>query len=395
MANDKEVLSELNILDDFQWDEKDISFFGEGITKEELEKENLSQPPKKDEKKGGKEDDEESKNADSEESDEVNHKFGFDEDEEKSGSDSEKTKSKTGKEEDSEGSVGVHKIMDFLVKQGIIELDEEDLKEFNELDEVDKEEVIKDFYLKAVEDKFEEDINNLPEVVKNSLKIAIKGGNVDEYLAGVYTSKQTGLTRNMNLSDELVQEKVVTQKLIEEGYDEDYITSQLEFLKDSDKLQITAEKYYNKWKKEEDEKEKDYLKRVEAAAEEKRNSQINYRKSLTQHLSGIEGVKGFKLTKKEISELPEYIAVPNIKTSNNQVITGFQKDLFEAMKDKDKTILIAKLLKSDFDFSSFEKALKSEQTKNLKENLQRQKNKEINSTSGSSQKQKRLVDFFE
>ena len=192
--------------------------------------------------------------------------------------------------------------MDFLVKQGIIELDEEDLKEFNELDEVDKEEVIKDFYLKAVEDKFEEDINNLPEVVKNSLKIAIKGGNVDEYLAGVYTSKQTGLTRNMNLSDELVQEKVVTQKLIEEGYDEEYITSQLEFLKDSDKLQITAEKYYNKWKKEEDEKEKDYLKRVEAAAEEKRNSQINYRKSLTQHLSGIEGVKGFKLTKKEISE---------------------------------------------------------------------------------------------
>jgi hypothetical protein len=200
----------------------------------------------------------------------------------------------------------------------------------------------------------------------------------------------------MNLEDELIQEKITKYKLIEEGYDDDYIESQIEFLKDSDKLKITAEKYYNKWKKDEEEKEKKYLKSVEEEANARRNSQIEYRKSLAQHLSTLEDIKGFKISKKEISELPEYIAVPNIKTSTNQVITGFQKDLFEAMKDKDKVILMAKILKSDFDFSILEKTLKSEQTKNLKENLQRQKeNKNINSTIGSSQKQKRLVDFFD
>jgi|GEM_PF-2623908 hypothetical protein len=395
MAEEKEVLSELNILDDFQWDEKDINFFGEGISKEELEKDIPKNIPKKKEKEGKEED------TFSEESEEeVNHSFEFEENEEDEESSKSKniktTKSKTDNNKDDVDTIESHKVVNFLMKQGIIDLDEEQLKEFEELDDVDKEEIIKDFYFKAVEDKFEEDIKNLPEIVKNSLKIAIKGGNVDEYLSSVYTSKNTGLTKNMNLEDELIQEKITKYKLIEEGYDDDYIESQIEFLKDSDKLKITAEKYYNKWKKDEEEKEKKYLKSVEEEANARRNSQIEYRKSLAQHLSTLEDIKGFKISKKEISELPEYIAVPNIKTSTNQVITGFQKDLFEAMKDKDKVILMAKILKSDFDFSILEKTLKSEQTKNLKENLQRQKeNKNINSTIGSSQKQKRLVDFFD
>lgn len=396
MANEKEGLSDLNILEDFQWDEKDINFFGEGITKEEVEttEQKVEKVPGKEEKKEEKKE---------EEPEEDKHEFGFEEKEEANEDDKKSKSAKVGKDEikseeaeESEKSISPHKVVDFLVKQGVIEMDEEELKEFEELDDIDKEEVIKDYYFRAVENKFEEDIKNLPEVVKNTLKIAIKGGNVDEYLSKVYTQKQTGLTKNMNLSDELNQERVVTQKLVDEGYDEDYIQSQIDFLKDSDKLQITAEKHYAQWKKAEELRDKEYLKRVEDNERAKRDSQIDYRKSITQHLSTVEDIKGFKITKKESAELPDYVAVPNIKTSNGQVITGFQKDLFEAMKDKDKVLLMAKLLRGNFDFSSFEKNIKSEQTRNLKENIQRQKtNKEINSTTGSSQKPKRLVDFFE
>lgn len=392
MANDKEGLSELNILEDFQWDDKEINFFGEGITKEEVENQS---PEKKEEKTSEKEE------KKSEEEPEEKHEFGFeDKDKEDSQEVEKKPKAdkvgKDSKEQEIEESIKPYRVVDFLVKQGIIEMNDEDLKEFEELDDIDKEEVIKDYYFKAVEDKFEEDIKNLPEIVKNTLKIAIKGGDVDEYLAKVYTQKSTGLTKNMNLNDELNQEKIVMQKLVDEGYDEDYIQSQIDFLKDSDKLQITAEKHYTQWKKAEDLREKEYLRRAEENERVKRDSQIDYRKSITQHLSSMEDIKGFKITKKETTELPDYVAVPNIKTSNGQVITGFQKDLFEAMKDKDKVVLMAKLLRSDFDFSSFEKNIKSEQTKNLKENIQRQKtNKDINSTTGSSQKPKRLVDFFE
>ena len=93
--------------------------------------------------------------------------------------------------------------------------------------------------------------------------------------------------------------------------------------------------------------------------------------------------------------MPEYISSQTVKMNDGRVITPFYRDLFEAMKDKDKLVLLAKLVKTDFDFTPLAKNIDTKRTKALKEDLQRQKekNKTIGSAGGSSQT-KRLADYF-
>ena len=135
MATNEESLKELDILEDFQWDDS-VDFFGEQHTIKEPEKE------KEEEKE---ETSENSKSTKEEEN--IEFEFDFEEDTEKEG-DFEKESKKTVKSVSSDNQSIPHKFVDFLVKQGIVELDEEDMKEFNELDDIDKEEVVKDFILK-------------------------------------------------------------------------------------------------------------------------------------------------------------------------------------------------------------------------------------------------------
>jgi len=66
------------------------------------------------------------------------------------------------------------------------------------------------------------------------------------------------------------------------------------------------------------------------------------------------------------------------------------------MKDKEKLVLMAKLLRNDFDFSSITKSIDTKRTRELKDNLQRQaESKSVKSNNGSSQKPQRLIDLLD
>ena len=69
--------------------------------------------------------------------------------------------------------------------------------------------------------------------------------------------------------------------------------------------------------------------------------------------------------------------------------------MFEAIKDPNKVAILAKLVKNDFDFKDIKVKAATETTLKVKEDLQRQKekNKTIGSAGGSSQT-KRLADYF-
>lgn len=69
--------------------------------------------------------------------------------------------------------------------------------------------------------------------------------------------------------------------------------------------------------------------------------------------------------------------------------------MFSIFGDKQKTILLAKLIKSDFDFSSITNKEITKFSKNIKENIQNT-NIKVTGSKGSSQKQKKsLVDLLD
>ena len=84
----------------------------------------------------------------------------------------------------------------------------------------------------------------------------------------------------------------------------------------------------------------------------------------------------------------------NVKLENGQEITEMQRDLYGAMQDENKAILIAKLLKSDFDFSSLKNSAATEVTKKAKEELRRNKKSQPPKAGSSMGKRKSLADFL-
>ena len=108
--------------------------------------------------------------------------------------------------------------------------------------------VVKDYFEEAVENRFTESIKELPESVKNIVKYAVNGGNITNLLNNMFKNRANGVSEDIDIEEESSQITVVKQKLIEEEYDEDYITSQIEYLKDSGKLKVTASKYFEKYK---------------------------------------------------------------------------------------------------------------------------------------------------
>ena len=374
---------DVNALDNFSWDDGGgIDFFGEVTTKSEKVEEVPIEETKKDTPEKEKPEEEE----------EVNLFGDFDEEENK-----EVSKEETRKEEveTSTSSSDSLKTLEFLKISGALEVSEEDLEEFKSLDEEDQKQVVKDYFEEAVENRFTESIKELPESVKNIVKYAVNGGNITNLLNNMFKNRANGVSEDIDIEEESSQITVVKQKLIEEEYDEDYITSQIEYLKDSGKLKVTASKYFEKYKADKLANESKEVERLEEERKLNKQRQIDFRKDLAQYVSSNEDIKGFKLSKKDVAEIPEYISAQSIKLQNGTVTSPFYKDFLEAMKDKDKLVVMATLLRNNFDFTSLQKSIGTKVTKTLKENLQNQKaTQSIKSNAGSSQTPKRLIDLI-
>ena len=374
---------DVNALDNFSWDDGGgIDFFGEVTTKSEKVEEIPIEETKKDT----------SEKEKPEEEEEVNLFEDFDEEENK-----EVSKEETRKEEveTSTSSSDSLKTLEFLKISGALEVSEEDLEEFKSLDEEDQKQVVKDYFEEAVENRFTESIKELPESVKNIVKYAVNGGNITNLLNNMFKNRANGVSEDIDIEEESSQITVVKQKLIEEEYDEDYITSQIEYLKDSGKLKVTASKYFEKYKADKLANESKEVRRLEEERKLNKQRQIDFRKDLAQYVSSNEDIKGFKLSKKDVAEIPEYISAQSIKLQNGTVTSPFYKDFLEAMKDKDKLVVMATLLRNNFDFTSLQKSIGTKVTKTLKENLQNQKaTQSIKSNAGSSQTPKRLIDLI-
>lgn len=389
-------------IDSFNWDSEvsEIDFFGDTVVKPVKEEEENAETNKEEKKP-------KEKSVKTEEESTIEDEEGLfkdfipgnenPEDEESAEEDTDNKSKKVDKVDGKKvENTTENPVLNFFKKQSSLELTEEEIQELEELDEDDRQAALEDYFERALEERLDASVKELPDALKNIIKYVSKGGDLNTFLKTLYKGQESGLDENLDLTEEENQESIVRQSLQEEEYDEDYIDSQIEFLKDSGKLEVAANKYFNKWKSNREKAQREELAKVEAAKKAQREAQITFKKDLSNHISTTEDFKGFKLTKREIEEMPEYISSQTVKMNDGRVITPFYRDLFEAMKDKDKLVLLAKLVKTDFDFTPLAKNIDTKRTKALKEDLQRQKDKQtIRSTSRSSQQPRRLIDLIE
>ena len=352
------------------------------VNLDEEEEEDIDDPASK----KGKDDEEEEEDIDF---------FGGSDDEEEDDEEGKKKKAAASADEDDEeddvNESSTIKTLNFLKEKGLLEFE---LEDGEELTEERAEELLEDSYDSSVEKAIEEKLKDLPKPIKELNKFVLNGGDPAQFLSSLAQSSTSKIKPGLDLENEANQELVMRESLKADGYDDEYIDTQIDFLKDSKKLDKIAEKRYTKWEKD-NEAAQASLAQQQAAARQKRKDNIREsKKAVSKMLSTNPEINDIKFDKKDIKEMPDYMFEPAYKLDNGREITEMEKDLMESMKDQNKMAVLAKMLKSNFDFESFKKDASDEVTKKVKSNLRRQKTGgagKVKKTGAS----KSLADYFD
>ena len=363
MGENKKVVS----LEDFEGFD-DFKFFEEESPEEKI---------KKIEDKEDKEDKEKEKDKDKKK-----EEFFFEEEEE---------------EEEGKSKVSTESFYKNMLKSmkdiGVAEFDEE--FDFDSIPEDDAEDLFKDKFEEQIDLRLKDLFDELPDQIKEINKLAINKGDVVGYLRMILDEEQ--LPENIDTEKEEHQALIVRKSLKNKGYSDNYIETQIDFLKEHDKLKEVATEEYNK-----EEKERALLKkRMLQEAEERKNREkletVKTRKKISETISKLDSINGIPIKKDIKKILPQYLSEKGYKLTNGTEITEFQKDLFEALGNEDTALQFALLLKNrdkngNLDFSFIKSKVETEVTKGIKNNIRREK-ETLESARGSSQ-QKSLAEFF-
>jgi hypothetical protein len=289
--------------------------------------------------------------------------------------------------------IGTKDTIEFLKEKGLLNFE---LAEGAELTEELAAEILEDTWEDSIQAGVEETIKDLPDAVKDLVRYASKGGNVTELLSQMSKHASTGLDKDSDMSVEANQIAAVTLDLQSQDYDAEDIATQIEFLKDSGKLETFSTKAFTKLLARQEKERKAGLIQIEESKVKTKATQKKYKEELTEYLGSVDNFKGIVLNKKDKETLPSYIADVKVPLQNGTTVSKFQADLFAILGDKSKLVGLAKLVNSDFDFSSISAKTITEFSKNTQAKIENADKIKLTGSSASSQKSKKsLADLLD
>lgn len=222
------------------------------------------------------------------------------------------------------------------------------------------------------------------------IKFKTQGGSTEDFFRTYQSSYElpTG-----EITDEGYQDSIIRHQLRKEGWDADEIEDRLDYLTTSKKKENVAKRYDTKLKKSIEVEKAELVRRNEDAKKAAKADEESFKNTIKDTLVKTQEVKGFKITSKDQTNIYNLLTRKQYKTNNGKSITGFQKKIGEAFQDPEKMILLAKLVDSDFDMSSFAKRATTQTSRKIKSRLEQHRNSRP-TNSGSSLGGGNLADIF-
>lgn len=278
-----------------------------------------------------------------------------------------------------------------LVKAGLLDAEDVENQEWTEQSFLDKmsetiekrawdtlEELATETYgdagVKLVEDIF---INKVP---------------IQQYLQ-MFNNEQ--IVDNVDLSNEVNQERVVRLYLAKTGMDEDEIEDQLTFAKDNDRLGSYAKKYHGKlverMQQERATLAQDNAQRVQEAQQKEQQRQQQYASVLEESIKKGE-IEGYPINETTASDLFDFVLSKPHVLPNGQRITDFEFKLATMrQEDPSKFLAIARLVQNDLDLTPMKRKGVTEETNSIFNDL---KVKTKKSTKGTKSNQDLFTRYF-
>lgn len=273
--------------------------------------------------------------------------------------------------------------LELLKEKGLINYE---LQEGEELTDELADEILEDNWDASIIEGVEAIIKDLPAPVKDLVKYATQGGDINVLLSKMIAHATSEVNKDTDMTSEENQVKAVATDLKAQGYDQEYIDTHIQFLKDSGKLETISTKAFDKITAKQETERSEEVARAEFNKADKKEKAKAYKAKVNEFVSSIEEVGGLTLNKEDKSgNLASYIADAKVTLKDGRVISQFQSDLFAVMADVGKTALLAKLIKSDFDFTPIKNATVTGFSKEAKQKLENAQKIELKQSKGSSQ----------
>tara|TARA_R110002096_G_scaffold99981_3_gene221454 strand:- start:7968 stop:8690 length:723 start_codon:yes stop_codon:yes gene_type:complete len=224
------------------------------------------------------------------------------------------------------------------------------------------------------------------------LKFKKNGGSTSDFINayGKFNSIPQG-----DIDNEDYQEQVVKHGMQLEGYDQEDIEDKVEWLKEGAKLKRHAQKYEAKLDKAsniEKQKMSQYQQQQASQAKEQREKLST---DLKTRLDNADTIGQFTFSKQDKKHLHSYMTRPKVKVGKDNYMTQMQADLQSVFQDPEKILIIAKLLRNDFDVSDVIRSTETKVTRKTKDKIERKSTNLKSSNSSTGRRKKALFEYFD
>lgn len=273
-----------------------------------------------------------------------------------------------------------------LKEKGVISVDVENETEF---DEETFAQVIEQEIEAGLDETIKAFMDDLDDDAKAFLKFKKEGGDTKQFFK--FYNEVSQIPTPV-IGDSKSEEKFLKYyyKAYEDLDDED-IEDKIEFLKETGKLSKYAQKYHENVEEEIEQNREEAIKKQQYYQQQQEEQRKQYVKELKHLIDDSDNIKDWTITQKDKKILHSYMTRASVKVSENQYLTQFQNDLQQVFKDREKTILLAKIISNDFDLTDIKEKAKTEIIRETKSKLT---NTKVSPIGNKGSRNKGLADYF-
>lgn len=268
-----------------------------------------------------------------------------------------------------------------------------DNEEFtNELSDDDLPDIIDKEVDARVEETMESFFEELDDDAVAFLKFKKNGGSTSDFI-NAYSRFNS--TPQGDIDNENYQEQVIKHGMQLEGYDQEDIEDKIEWLKEGAKLKRHAQKYEAKLDKANAAQKERMLEQQQQQALEAKKQREKLSEDLKSRLDEADTIGQFTFSKQDKKHLHAYMTRPKVKVGKDNYMTQMQADLQGVFQDPEKILIIAKLLRSNFDVSDVIRSTETKVTRKTKDKIERKSTNLKSSNSSTGRRKKALFEYFD
>lgn len=224
------------------------------------------------------------------------------------------------------------------------------------------------------------------------LKFKKNGGSTSDFIKAYnrFTSVPQG-----DIDNEDYQEKVIMHGMQLEGYDQEDIEDKIEWLKEGAKLKRHAQKYEAKLDRASEIEKQKLVQQQQQQAQQAKQQREKLSADLKQRLEQADTIGQFTFSKQDKKHLHSYMTRPKVKVGKDNYMTQMQADLQNVFQDPEKILIIAKLLRNDFDVSDVIRNTETKVTRKTKDKIERKSTNLKSSNSSTGRRKKALFEYFD